>query len=375
MPIGTGTPDLVRHCVRAVAKEYGGDVDKAFAICVAKLQDAGYLEPGTMELTAAGKAKEAEHEAEPDAGKKLAGYEKLLKAAKKERAAAKESVSDAMERLLGEAEGGSDLDADLAGLEPKHREHVQSVLKSIEGGVHSKADVKKALAKAKKKGSETDQKLIGLMLKHGKFSKADEKPIPAKGAITVGDALRLLKQRLDKEARKSSNPFAQDHYDRAHAEIAAKMKGKEDSTDEKDLDALEGHIRRGFTPNFAPADVVLKRMGRPEHSQSKIDTLVGKKLTKQTLTPDQYWQLHGECPDGWHFDSTVHRCVKNTAESVDTFARLVSPTRTTGLEEMPRVVVRRFETAGDNGPMAAMRRLAGIDSRYQDRALDEHRKK
>ena len=80
MPMDRGTPDLVRHCVAAVAKQHGGDTDKAFAICVAQLQKNGYLKPGTMELTAAGKKKEQEHESEPDAGKKLASYEKLLKA-------------------------------------------------------------------------------------------------------------------------------------------------------------------------------------------------------------------------------------------------------------------------------------------------------
>jgi Cdc6-like AAA superfamily ATPase len=87
MPMDRGTPDLVRHCVAAVAKQHGGDVQKAFAICVAQLQKAGYLKPGTIELTAAGKAKEKEHEAEPDAAKKLASYEKLLKAARKTEAA------------------------------------------------------------------------------------------------------------------------------------------------------------------------------------------------------------------------------------------------------------------------------------------------
>lgn len=84
MPMDRGTPDLVRHCVAAVAKQYGGDTSKAFAICVAQLQKNGYLKPGTMELTAAGKKKEKEHEAEPDAEKKLKAYEKLLKANRKE---------------------------------------------------------------------------------------------------------------------------------------------------------------------------------------------------------------------------------------------------------------------------------------------------
>jgi hypothetical protein len=84
MPADTGTPDLVRHCVAAVAKKYDGDTDKAFAVCVAQLQKNGYLKPGTMELTAAGKQKETEHESEPDAEKKLKAYEKLLKSNRKE---------------------------------------------------------------------------------------------------------------------------------------------------------------------------------------------------------------------------------------------------------------------------------------------------
>jgi hypothetical protein len=78
-----GTPDLVRHCVAAVAAK-DGDTERAFAICVSQLQKNGYLEPGTMKLTAAGRAKEKEHEAEPDAKKKLASYEKILKAARKD---------------------------------------------------------------------------------------------------------------------------------------------------------------------------------------------------------------------------------------------------------------------------------------------------
>ena len=94
MPMDRGTPDLVRHCVAAVAKQYGGDTSKAFAICVASLQKAGYLKPGTMELTAAGKQKEKEHEAEPDFDKKMKSYEKLLKANRKE-----EDYSD-FERLM-----------------------------------------------------------------------------------------------------------------------------------------------------------------------------------------------------------------------------------------------------------------------------------
>lgn len=97
MPMDRGTPDLVRHCVAAVAKQYGGDTSKAFAICVASLQKSGYLKPGTMELTAAGKKKEKEHEMEPDAAKKMKAYEKLLKASREAR---KEESYDDLDRLL-----------------------------------------------------------------------------------------------------------------------------------------------------------------------------------------------------------------------------------------------------------------------------------
>lgn len=95
MPMDRGTPDLVRHCVAAVAKQYGGDTSKAFAICVAQLQRNGYLKPGTMELTAAGKKKEKEHESEPDAEKKMKSYEKLLKAARKGNEQAEASATPA----------------------------------------------------------------------------------------------------------------------------------------------------------------------------------------------------------------------------------------------------------------------------------------
>jgi predicted nucleic acid-binding Zn-ribbon protein len=84
MPMQSGVPDLVRHAVVAIAKQYGGDTDKAFAIAVAQMQKSGYLEKGSMKLTAAGKKKEKEHESDPDFKSKMAEYEKLLKANRKE---------------------------------------------------------------------------------------------------------------------------------------------------------------------------------------------------------------------------------------------------------------------------------------------------
>lgn len=142
MPMDRGTPDLVRHCVAAVAKQYGGDTSKAFAICVAQLQKNGYLKPGTMELTAAGKAKEKEHEAEPDAAKKLKAYEKLLKANRKEESTADfdrlmnpsersgfedlpRSVSRRYE-AVSKQESSMDTMRRLAGLDPRHTDRVST---------------------------------------------------------------------------------------------------------------------------------------------------------------------------------------------------------------------------------------------------------
>lgn len=87
MPGPSKTPRFIKYCVAAVADQYGGDTDKAFAICVGTLQKYGYLKPGTMELTAKGKKRQAELEAEPDADKKLKAYEKFLKAAREVTAA------------------------------------------------------------------------------------------------------------------------------------------------------------------------------------------------------------------------------------------------------------------------------------------------
>lgn len=80
-------PDYIRYCVASVADEYDGDTDKAFAICVGTLQKYGYLEKGSLKLTAKGKKRQKELDAEEDAGKKLKAYEKFLKAAREVTAA------------------------------------------------------------------------------------------------------------------------------------------------------------------------------------------------------------------------------------------------------------------------------------------------
>lgn len=43
---------------------------------------------------------------------------------------------------------------------------------------------------------------------------------------------------------------------------------------------------------------------------------------KHQMTPDQYHQKHGECPDGYHFDASSKRCVKAKAEDVREMQRL-----------------------------------------------------
>jgi len=79
------TPAFVKHCVAKVAPKYGGDVSKAFAICVAQMQKTGRLEPGTIEPTDLGKTVAKAKKKQPEHGKKVASYEKLLKRAKKRR--------------------------------------------------------------------------------------------------------------------------------------------------------------------------------------------------------------------------------------------------------------------------------------------------
>lgn len=93
------TPSLIKHCVRKVAKKYDGDTQRAFAICVAQMQQGGYLEPGSMKLTAKGKQRSSRHAQEPDAAKKVKGYELLLKKAKKEGKSEKDLWAEALKMI------------------------------------------------------------------------------------------------------------------------------------------------------------------------------------------------------------------------------------------------------------------------------------
>lgn len=81
------TPTVLKHTVRKLTQKMGGDVGRAFAMGIASLRKAGVLKKAGIELTAKGKKKEAEHEAEPEAAEKVGEYEAQLAAARKKRAA------------------------------------------------------------------------------------------------------------------------------------------------------------------------------------------------------------------------------------------------------------------------------------------------
>ena len=76
-------PVQLKRCVRAVAKQYGGDVSKAFAICTAQLQKGGYLKVGTQEPTKVGKKVGRSKAAEKGHSDKVSEYEKMLDVARK----------------------------------------------------------------------------------------------------------------------------------------------------------------------------------------------------------------------------------------------------------------------------------------------------
>lgn len=78
-------PNLVRHCVASyMSKNPGKSTKDAFPICVSTMQKAGYVEPGSLALTKVGQSRETEHEAEPDAAKKMNRYHGFLKQAREE---------------------------------------------------------------------------------------------------------------------------------------------------------------------------------------------------------------------------------------------------------------------------------------------------
>lgn len=77
------TPQVLRHCVAAVAAKSGGDVSKAFAICTAGLQKAGVLKGGSQKLSKKGRGRAGARGREPDSKQKDIDYEQLVAAARK----------------------------------------------------------------------------------------------------------------------------------------------------------------------------------------------------------------------------------------------------------------------------------------------------
>lgn len=77
-----------------------GDTGKAFAICISRLQKTGILKKGTKELTAKGKKAERKHKSEPEAGAKLAAYEKAIK----RKGESLQDNIDRLKKLLEEAD-------------------------------------------------------------------------------------------------------------------------------------------------------------------------------------------------------------------------------------------------------------------------------
>lgn len=82
-------PTQLKRCVRAIAKERGGDeptrddLSRAFAICTAQLQRSGYLKKGSQDPTKKGTKRSRSKAGEKGHKSKVAEYEKMLGAARK----------------------------------------------------------------------------------------------------------------------------------------------------------------------------------------------------------------------------------------------------------------------------------------------------
>lgn len=72
------TGSLVRHCMVAVAKKYGGDANRARDICTASMKKNGFLKPDGR-VTQKGSQRNMKHSMEKDNPGKQTDYEKLRK--------------------------------------------------------------------------------------------------------------------------------------------------------------------------------------------------------------------------------------------------------------------------------------------------------
>lgn len=63
---GDPTPELVDHVAAAIMKQHPEYTrEQAYAIAVKQLQRTGYLQPGTMKLTAKGRRRSSYHSGHP----------------------------------------------------------------------------------------------------------------------------------------------------------------------------------------------------------------------------------------------------------------------------------------------------------------------
>lgn len=353
------TPTLVRHCVRSVAKKYEGDTAKAFAICTAQLQKSGYLKPNSTTLTAAGKKKEAQHASDPDAAKKTAEYEKLLKANRKS-----ESLSDRMKSLLDEGKcvrcGGR--------VGVQNPGNVCSTCKT-------RAKTAEALGEAKtsffvfkgpqvlrKQAFDDVEDAIKLALKtpgaqvvkrtYVRGDQEDEVVWPERkteAAKTYAAAQADIMTGLEKDGWKVSKmgpsgtlkvPYAtsKDGVTRLYFKAQAIYMSHDTNAygakhDFKKARSLHlGDIRTGDYSTFGrqlarwtgelpngekPQKAAPKPAAAPAAAKDepKSEPKAAAAPAAGPMSPDQYRAKHGQCPDGYHYDDSSKRCMKSKSEA------------------------------------------------------------
>lgn len=398
MLMNEATPDLVRHCVRAVGKKHGGDVSRAFAICNAQLQKAGYLKPNSMELTAKGKAREKQHDTDPDADAKFSEYEKMLKAAKK----SEEGVEEAS---IGDGKHGY-----IAFYS------TNSGSKELEVWADSSYEAQQLAVKAFK-APKSKQHMV-----HVKLAQKDGKQVTHLPLEGVTDRMRALLG-LDEAPKKT--------YKQAQDEILTGLE-KDGWSVKRDLKVPHATSPKGDFKLFFKAQAIYKTHGKgdlgnarslhlPDIRQGDYSTFssalgrwTGRDMKDQPLrreptdaerqaskakaqavaqaakaavaakdaaaapsaaapqaqlTPDQYHAKHGQCPDGYHFDDSTKRCVKAKSEA----ANKMCPKCKGKLLYDDGCDCYSCEECGFKGPNAPAEavevlRLAGVN-RYPDRGL------
>lgn len=390
--LNEATPSLVKHCVRAVSERYNGDTHRAFAICVASMQKAGYIEKGSMNLTAAGKAKSSAHSQESDAGKKTKDFEKMIQAASPHG----ESVEP--ECLTCEAK-----DAPC----PECKESGGLVYEdACDCWTCEACGWKGSNAKAE----EAKRDSFEFKSEDGKYFEIRWSAKRNRFIVTVTD------EDWDYEDEADARDMSSEIRNAKSVEDAIEILGVSESVDEakkptfaqKHDEFMAGLEKEGWKlktrgPNFKPLKVphatspdgqhklwfktqavYLSRADQDfgaartlsyddmrGHDFASFSKLVARRTgaeptvkaaapSAQNLTPDQYHQKHGQCPDGHHFDSATKRCVKTKAESVE-MRRLM------GLDIYPD---RKLEAGSSKLMDRREREAAGVAGAHEDWSLD-----